>query len=240
MIENIKPRQLIGRIKTNPSEEWKRMEGLTLIVIQFGQDCEQLTVIRPIDLEEMERFYQVSYENTMKDIISDDYDFCIWYLLGDDCELICNISMGDLEAIREVTKDDIAEHNKNLEQFKINHGVYEYQRKLEEDEKKDEIAIKAFKGEEKTSVKALMTHDGVMEVDAVIYKGFAIHNAIGDTDDSIYKNISVISGEFKGMKIASCSIAKCKELIDEIRCRTGNGEIRGSDIEDLRKLITRY
>lgn len=120
-----KSKQLVGRVKSNPSKYWRGAEGLTLIVFKIEEDSERLLVIRPIEVEEMERFYRISYEKSMKEMISHDYDYCIWYLLDEDCELICEININDLEDIRELTEDDIKEHNKNLEEFKRIHKVCE-------------------------------------------------------------------------------------------------------------------
>lgn len=231
-------KQLIGKVKDNPSEGWQGASGLTLMVVQI-EGNKELLVIRPINFEEMELFYRLSYEESMKDMISDDYDYCIWYALDDDgCELTCCINMIDLENIRETTTEDIQEHNRNLEEFKKFHKVYEYQEKIEKEEKEDEVALQEFKNEEKSKFSVRTTKDNET-IDAVIYKGFAIHNNLNDIGDNPYKTISIISGEFNGIKLTNCSIRNCKKLIDEIRGVIGDRDLETSN-EEIKKIINIY
>lgn len=238
-----KLKELVGTIQDNPSEHWQGLNGIDFIVFQLQEDAKELLVIRPIKLEDMEKFYKSSYDTGMKEMISDDYDYCIWYLLNEDCELTCVIDKDDLVSIREITEDDLNEHNKNLDEFKKIHKVYEYQKKLEEEELQEEIAIKEFEKEEKVKFPITLKYKEdikVVEVDAVIYKNFAIHKNIGDIGSSSYKAISIIDGEFKGMQLTTSSVANYKKLIDEIREEIGDRALTNADTEMLQSIVMKY
>lgn len=121
-----KSRQLVGKVKSNPSDDWKGAEGLNLILFEVNGDTEDILVIRPITLEQMEQFYKVSYDTFGKEMISEDYDYFIWYMLDDDCEFCSHISINDLETTRELINEDIKLHNENLEEFKKLHNFYKF------------------------------------------------------------------------------------------------------------------
>lgn len=232
-------KQLLGRVKENSSEDIKRFRGLDLILIQVGEDKEIL-VIRPIKLEQMEQFYKVSYENGMKDMISDNYEYCIWYLADEECELQCSININELDIIREITEEDIEEHNKNFEEFKKIHKFDERKRKLEEEERQEKIALDKFKEEKKIKFEVHLKFGKCKIIDAVIYKNFAIHNEIDCTDNNILKAVTIYEGSYKGRKVTSCNVTKYKTMIDEIRTIIGNKTIEESDVKRIQSIISKY
>lgn len=181
--------------------------------MQFD-DREELVVTGVLNFDDMEKFYKQSYENGLKEFISDDYEYCIWYVLNEDCELTCHIKVSDVEILRELTKEDDAEYGKNLENFKKIHKFYEFEKKFEDEEKDEKKAKEEFDKSEKVKFKVLVK-EGNQEVDAIIYKGFAIHSSLTDIDSS-FKTISIAEGEHAGKALTSCSVAKYKNLIDEI------------------------
>lgn len=128
----MKVKYLVGKIKNNPSKEFKDIVGMKLLLVEIG-DYEDLMFINPISLEDMEKFYKVSYTNGMKDAISDDYNYCIWYMLREDCEFTCEIDRKELEDIKDAIQVDIDEYEKNIKEFKKIHKYYEFQREDEED-----------------------------------------------------------------------------------------------------------
>jgi len=232
-------KHLIGRVKENCSNDVKGFKGLDLIALQIDND-EKLLVIRPIKLEQMEEFYRTSYENGMKEMISDDYEYCVWYLADEECELQCSININELDIIRELTKEDIEDHDKNFEEFKRIHKFDERRKKLEEEERQEKIALEEFKKEKKSEFE-LSLKDGTCKiVDAVVYKGFAIHDGINCNDENIFKNVTIYEGKYKGRKLVSCNVAKYKNMIDEIRVVIGNKEIKESDAKKIQEIISKY
>ena len=229
---------LLVRVKENSNDDYKEYRGIDLIAIRIDEDKKPM-ILRPIKLNEMENFYKASYNSGMKDMISDDYEYCVWYLADEDCELQCSIDISELDVIREITKEDIEEHDRNFEQFKKVHKFDERKKKLEEEERQEQIALEEFKEEEKIKFE-VPTTKGNCIVEAVIYKNIAIHNNLDSKDDSVYKAITIYEGKYKGIKITSCSVAKYKDMIDEIRNSIGNKEIEKSDSDKLQEIINKY
>lgn len=230
---------LLVRIKENSSDDFKEYRGLDLIAIRMNDDKIPL-ILRPIKLDQMEKFYKASYDSGMKEMISDDYEYCVWYLADEECELQCTIGIDELDIIREITKEDIEEHDKNFEEFKKNHKFDERKKRLEEEERQEQIELEEFKKEEKIKFEVSLKDNKSKIVDAVIYKGFAVHNDVDGNDDNIFKAITICEGKYKGRKLASCNVAKYKKVIDEIRATIGNKGIEESDAEKLQKIISKY
>jgi len=229
---------LLAKVKENSNDKFKEYRGLDLIAIRVNEDKTPM-ILRPIKLDEMEKFYKASYNSGMKDMISDDYEYCVWYLADEDCELQCSIDINELDIIREINKEDLEEHNRNFEQFKKDHKFEERKKRLEEEERQEQIALEEFNKEEKIKFEVPATK-GKPIVEAVIYKNIAIHNNLDSKDDSVYKAITIYEGKYKGRKITSCSVAKYKNMIDEIRDSIGNKEIEESDSDKLQEIIRKY
>lgn len=221
---------LLVRVKENSSEEFKEYRGLDLIAIRINEDKEPL-IIRPIKLDQMERFYKASYNSGMKDMISDDYEYCVWYLADEDCELQCSIDIGELEILRKITQEDIDEHDRNFEEFKKIHKFKERQQKMEDEIKEDEKCEEEFNKQDKVSFE-IHTKDGFVEVKGVIYKGFGIEKG--------WNTITILSGEFKGYKLFSCRPREIKKIIDEIKFVIGDKVIEKNDYKKIQKIISKY
>lgn len=230
----MKVKQLVGRIKNNPSEGWQGAAGIELLVLQF-EDKKELNVIRPITLEDMEIFYKVSYETSLKEMISDDYNYCLLYVISDDCELTLTIDICDLENIREATEEDLKEHNKNIEEFKKIHKLSDIEKELEAERVAEEKADEEFNIKDKQKV-VVRTTDKDIEVEAVIYKGFAVHDIVG-YEKSTEKSITILDGEYKGRSLIRCSIIKCIKVIDNVREYLGDRCIENKDAKKLGELI---
>lgn len=119
---------LLVKVKEDSNDEFKEYRGLELMAAKIDEDIE-LLIVRPIELDQMEKFYKASYDSGMKDMISNDYEYCIWYLADEECELQCSINIEKLDIIRELTKEDFKEHEKNFEEFKKIHKFKERQQK---------------------------------------------------------------------------------------------------------------
>ena len=231
-------KQLVGKVKKNPSKDWKGAEGLSLIVLQMNLTDKNLIVIRPIKLGEIESFYKISFES-LKDTISSDYEYFIWYLLNDDYELTCTIEINDLEDIRQATEEDIKEHNANAEEFKKIYKYYERQEQIRQEELEEEKAAAEFEKADKIEITVLNDVRENIEVSAVIYKGFGVHDLVGYVPGSS-KTVTILEGAYKGMKLTNCNISEYKELIDTIREAIGDKIIGPEDTKTLVKIVQKY
>ena len=54
----------------------------------------------------------------MKDIISDDYKYCVWLLADEDCEVVPHIKLSDLENLREATQEDADKFDKSFDDLR--------------------------------------------------------------------------------------------------------------------------
>ncbi len=127
-------KQLKGKVKENDLEGWKELKGMEFVFVHLPKiDKDRYLVIRPIDLEEMKKFYKYSYEDMGKEWISSDYNYFIWYMINEDCELSSHIPIEYVEDSKELTEEDIIKHNKNLEELKKLHKFYEFERQYTED-----------------------------------------------------------------------------------------------------------
>lgn len=105
----------IGKIKESAEDSWSLLAGIEIAFIKDSKEC---LVIRPIKLEEMEKFYKTLHEEFGKDDFFDNYDEFVCYAADKDCDdIILTLHESDLEDIRSITVDEIKEHNKNLEQL---------------------------------------------------------------------------------------------------------------------------
>lgn len=221
---------LLVRVKENSSDDFKEYRGLDLIAIRVNEDKTSL-ILRPIKLDQMEKFYKASYESGMKEMISNDYEYCVWYLASEDCELQCSIDINELDIVREITKEDIEDHDKNFEEFKKIHKFYEREKEIEEAIKEDEKCEEEFNKQDKVSFE-IHTKDGFVGVKGIIYKGFGIEEG--------WNAITVLSGEYRGCKLCSCSAGKVKKIINEIRSVIGDKDIEKNDYKKIQTIISKY
>lgn len=124
---------LTGKIKINVHdyhdiegyENIKRYEEIKVLALQIEND-KKLMLINPIEKEDIKKYYDLSYED-MHDLISDDYNYVIWYLLNEDCEFVNSIDINNLEDVREATEEEKNKAYSNMIEFKFNHGFYDYE-----------------------------------------------------------------------------------------------------------------
>lgn len=238
IIEKFKVKLLIGKIKNSCSEDLQELRGIKLVGFRINDEDKKLHGIHPINLDDMEKFYKFSYEG-LKNDISEDYDYCIWYLLGEDCEFLASISIDELEDIREFTKEDDELYGKNLEEFKKIHHFYDMEQRIKDEEEVENKANEEFLKEKKHKIE-VWTSDGLKAIDAVIYKGFAIHNPLG-IEDSSFKTVTILEGDNKGLAMTHyCKTSKCKTLIDEIRETIGDKDVTNDDSDKLAEIVKRY
>lgn len=230
---------LIGKIKNDCSKDWQSLKGISLIVYRFKENDKALYVVSPIKTKEMEKFYKASYEEGLNEIISRDYSYYIWYMLNGDCELSCRIDIDDLENIREMTKEDNEEYGKNLEEFKKSQGFYRTHKQIADNEKAEGKANEEFLKEKKYKIEVRVC--GKTErIDAVIYRGFGIHNPLG-IEDSSFKTITILEGDNKGLAMMLyCKTSKCKTLIDEMRESIGDKAVANEDRVKLAEIVKKY
>ena len=88
--------------------------------------------IGALELEQLEKFYRASYETGGKDIISDDYEYCVWLLADEDCELVPRIKLSDLENLKEATQEDADKFDKSFNEFKKVHKFAEREQAMKE------------------------------------------------------------------------------------------------------------
>ncbi len=232
---------LLVRVKENSNDDYKEYRGIDLIAIRIDKDKKPM-ILRPIKIDEIEKFYKASYDSGMKDMISDDYEYCVWYLADEDCELQCSIEIDQIDIIRNITKEDFEEHNRNFDEFKRIHKFAEREQAMKEQEEKERIAVEEFKKLDKVDFFVRVRDGGESKVKAIIYKGFAIHDSLDsvNAEDSEYKAITVAEGKHKGIKLLSCNVTEYKKCIDEIREAIGDKQLEESDSSKLRDIVKKY
>lgn len=125
-------KQLICRIKENASDDWKLVAGLDIAVVELQENSSEFLVLRPIQLDQMEKFFKVMHEAFGKDEFFEDYDYFVCYAASEDCDdILLTITSDNLEQIREATEEDISIHNNNLEILKKNHNWDRYKNNME-------------------------------------------------------------------------------------------------------------
>ncbi len=233
---------LVGKVKNNCSGDYKGLEGIELILLEHW-DKEKFAVIGVLNFSDMEKFYKQSYENGLKEFISDDYEYCLWYVLSDDCELTCRINKLDIENLRDFTKEDDKIYGKNLKEFKRIHNFVGIEKKFKDEEKAEKLANKEFEKSNKIKI-LVLTRDGYKRVKAVVYKGFAIHNPVGNKyygSLNTSKTITILEGENKGRSLVnSCFARNCKKLIDEVKKVIGDKSITNEDGAKIVQIIRKY
>lgn len=230
----------IGTVKKDCTEEIRAFAGLELFTIQ-GLEDNYFIVIGPLELDQIERFYKASYNSGMKEMISDDYEYCVWYLADPECEFSCSIGKSDLENIRSATQEDADKYDKNFDEFKKIHKFAEREQAMKEQEERERIAVEGFKKLEKVDF-TVKVRGGECKVKAIIYKGFAIHDSLDsiNAEDSEYKVITVAEGKHKGIKLLSCNVTEYKKCIDEIREAIGDKQLEESDSYKLKNIVKKY
>ncbi|WP_368490762.1 hypothetical protein [Clostridium sp. BJN0013] len=229
---------LIGKIKNDCSEDLQELRGIKLVGFTIDEEDKKLHGIHPINLGDMEKFYKFSFEG-LKNDISEDYDYCIWYLLGEDCEFVSSINLNELEDIREFTKEDDELYGKNLEEFKKIHHFYDMEQRIKDEEKAENKANEEFLKEKKQKIEVRVRGE-TETIDAVIYRGFGIHNPL-DIEDSSFKTITILEGDNKGLAmIHYCKTSKCKTLINEMRESIGDKAVANEDRVKLAEIVKKY
>lgn len=175
-------------------------------------------------------------------MISDDYEYCIWYLAGEDCELVPHIKISDLDNIRDATREDMLKFENNFNEFKKIHKFAEREQAMRDQEEKEKIALEEFKKLDKVNFEIRLDQKTNKVVKAVMYRGFAIHDYVGaiDAQNHPFKTITVIEGEGKGMKLLSCNVLDYKKCIDEIRAVIGDKVLEMSDLQLIKPIIYKY
>lgn len=231
----------VGTVKRDCSKDVEAFAGLELFMVSGFKD-NYLIVISPLELEQIEKFYKASYDSGMKEMISDDYEYCVWYLADTECEFSCSIRKSDLENLRAATQEDADKYDKNFDEFKRIHKFAEREQAMKEQEEKEWIAVEEFKKLDKVDFSVRVRDGGESKVKAIIYKGFAIHDSLDsvNAEDSEYKAITVAEGKHKGIKLLSCNITEYKKCIDEIRESIGDKQLEESDSPKLKDIIKKY
>jgi hypothetical protein len=193
-------------------------------------------------LEQIEKFYRASYDSGMKEMISEDYEYCVWYLADPECEFSCSIRKSDLENLRLATQEDANKYDKNFDEFKKIHKFTEREQAMKEQEEKEKIAVEEFKKLDKVDFEVKVRDGGIQIIKAIIYRGFAIHDSLDtvDAENSQYKTITVAEGKHKGIKLLSCNITEYKKCIDEIREVIGDSQLEESDTAKLKDILKKY
>lgn len=242
MSKDLEIKHCIGVVKKDCSEKMKPYIGLELFIVCDNQHDEGV-IISPIEIDQMERFYKIAYDSGMKYMISDDYEYCIWYLAGEDCELVPHIKISDLDNIRDATREDMLKFENNFNEFKKIHKFAEREQAMRDQEEKEKIALEEFKKLPKQPINvAIKMGEVVTGVPAIIYKDFAIHDPIDavSPEESIYKTITVIKGKGKGQKLLDCNVTEYKKCIDEIRAAIGEKVLEMSDLELIKPIVDKY
>ena len=241
MSKEFKIGHYVGTVKKDCSKDIKAFAGLELLVMHFAED-EEAIIIGALELEQLEKFYRASYETGGKDIISDDYEYCVWLLADEDCELVPLIKLSDLENLKEATQEDADKFDKSFNEFKKVHKFAEREQAMKEQEEKEKIAVEEFKKLDKVDVEVRLGEKSNKVVKAVIYKGFAIHDYVAyfDTKNEPMKAITVTEGEGKGMKLLDCNVTEYKKCIDEIRAVIGDKILERSDLPSIKSILKKY
>lgn len=231
----------VGTVKRECSKDVEAFAGLELFMISGFKD-NYLIVIAPLELDQIEKFYRASYDSGMKEMISEDYEYCVWYLADPECEFSCSIRKSDLENIRPATQEDANKYDKNFYEFKKIHKFAEREQAMKEQEEKERIAVEEFKNIDKYDFDVRSRDRRGITVKAIIYKGFAIHDSIDsiDAENSTYKTITVAEGKHKGIKLLSCNVTEYKKCIDEIREIIGDKQLEESDSVKLKEIVKKY
>lgn len=242
MSKEFKIGHYVGTVKKDCSKDIKAFAGLELLVMHFAED-EEAIIIGALTLEQTERFYKASYDSGMKDIISDDYEYCVWLLADEDCEVVPHIKLSDLENLREATQEDADKFDKSFDEFKKVHKFAEREQAMKEQEEKEKIAVEEFKKLDKVDFTVrTKAREGTEKVKAVMYKGFAVHDPIVRFNNAEYvnKEITVAEGEYLGIKLLSCNVLDYKKCIDEIREVIGDKILERSDLPSIKPILKKY
>lgn len=231
----------VGTVKRDCSKDLEAFVGLELFMISSLKD-KYLIVIGPLELDQIEKFYRASYDSGMKEMISEDYEYCVWYLADPECEFSCSIRKDDLENIRPATQEDANKYDKNFDEFKKIHKFAEREQAMKEQDQKERIAVEKFKNIDKSDFTLRVRDGSEFKIKAVFYKGFAIHDSIDSVNskESVYKSITVAEGKHKGIKLLSCNVTEYKKCIDEIREVIGDKQLEESDSSKLKEIIKNY
>ncbi|CAI3207803.1 conserved hypothetical protein [Clostridium neonatale] len=241
MSKDLETGHYVGTVKQDCSEDAKAFAGIELLVFYIKDDKEAV-ILGGLTLEDTEKFFKASYENGGKEYIADDYEYCVWLLADEDCEVVPHIKLSDLENLREATQEDADKFDKSFNEFKKVHKFAEREQAMKEQEEKEKIAVEEFKKLDKVDVEVRLGEKSNKAVKAVIYKGFAIHDYVAyfDTQNEPMKAITVIEGEGKGMKLLDCNVTEYKKCIDEIRAVIGDKILERSDLPSIKSILKKY
>ena len=151
MSKDLETGHYVGTVKQDCSEDAKAFAGIELLVFYIKDDKEAV-ILGGLTLEDTEKFFKASYENGGKEYIADDYEYCVWLLADEDCEVVPHIKLSDLENLREATQEDADKFDKSFNEFKKVHKFAEREQAMKEQEEKEKIAVEEFKKLDKVDV----------------------------------------------------------------------------------------
>lgn len=225
-------------------EDLKDLIGINIFAVI--DDAKRAILIRPLEVEDMEKYYKSSFDNGMNETISDDYEYFIYYMCSEDCEFVSCLKENQYKIIREATKEDDEILTKNFEEFKRIHKFKEREDKLKKEEEEEKKALEEFLKHPKEKIKIKVKDIEVKtekiiekEIEAVVYKGFAIHNPLESFGDNpLYKDITILSGNISGYKMTKLIITKCYKFIDKVREYLGERDVDPvNDKDGIRKIL---
>lgn len=241
MSKDLETGHYVGTVKQDCSEDAKAFAGIELLVFYIKDDKEAV-ILGGLTLEDTEKFFKASYENGGKEYIADDYEECVYRLADEDCELVPQIKINDLDNLRKAIQDDANKYDNSFDEFKKVHKFDEREQAMKEQEEKEKIAVEEFKKLDKVDVEVRLGEKSNKVVKAVIYKGFAIHDYVAyfDTQNEPMKAITVTEGEGKGMKLLDCNVTEYEKCIDEIREVIGDKILERSDLPSIKPILKKY
>ena len=220
---------LVGTVKD--SKKYQSIKGMELIVTQIN-DNDEFMIIGPTNYEDIEKYYKAGYEEGLKECISDDFNYCIWYLLNEDCELVSEINKKYLKNIRTAKEEDLKLYSENIEIFKKNHGYYDFEREIEKNDIEQCNAKAEFEKLDKIPIEVKCT-DETIKISGAVYKGYGVHYPVSRVNFNEV-TITVLNGESKGKMLCTCEFRKYKSIIDQIVDKIGDRPLRENDKEDIK------
>lgn len=242
MSKDLETGHYVGTVKQDCSEDAKAFAGIELLVFYIKDDKEAV-ILGGLTLEDTEKFFKASYENGGKEYIEDDYEECVYRLADEDCELVPQIKINDLDNLRKAIQDDANKYDNSFDEFKKVHKFDEREQAMKEQEEKEMAAVEEFKKIDKVDFTVrTKAREGTEKVKAVMYKGFAVHDPIVRFNNAEYvnKEITVAEGEYLGIKLLSCNVLDYKKCIDEIRAVIGDKILEMSDLPSIKPILKKY
>lgn len=114
----------IGTVKKGAKGGMSELEGMEIFILGPHGKKESYTLVYPLKIKDLEKFFKVMFEEFGKEWISDNYKYFLEYMLDEDCEIINEVDKGSFEKIRKFTKEDDKKLSSTLKEFKIKHRIY--------------------------------------------------------------------------------------------------------------------